>query len=173
MKCPYCGSQETKVTDKRETNDGDITRRRRECVSCGKRFTTYERVETVSLVVVKKSGNREQFDREKLKRGIARACEKRPISAEKIEQVVDSIEAELRRRNSIEVKSAVIGNLVSRKLKGIDKIAYIRFASVYREFTDLDSFQEELKRLLKKQQLGKAPKDSSLFQKKPKSKQKG
>jgi len=150
MKCPYCGSGENKVLDKRETPDMKSTRRRRECLSCKKRFTTYERFEEGDLVVIKKDGKREMFDRNKLKMGLMRACEKRPVKLEKIEKVIDQIENELRKKGSNEVNSSVIGNLVMRKLRSLDKIAYIRFASVYREFTDIQSFQKELKRLLKK-----------------------
>jgi transcriptional repressor NrdR len=149
MKCPFCGSEESKVLDKRETPDLKATRRRRECLGCRKRFTTYERVEAADIVVIKKDGKREMFDRNKLKLGIMKACEKRPVSAESIEKVIDSIENELR-KGQTEVRSSVIGNLVMRKLKKLDKVAYIRFASVYREFADIQSFQKELKRLLKK-----------------------
>lgn len=149
MKCPYCHNPETKVVDKRPTPKGEATRRRRECLSCKKRFTTYERVETVNIIIIKKDGNREQFDKQKLEKGILRACEKRPIPYEKIQKIIDSIEAELRNKKNTEVKSSVIGNIVMRKLKSLDKVAYIRFASVYRDFRDLDSFKEELKRLEK------------------------
>lgn len=150
MKCPFCGSEDTKVVDKRPTPDLKATRRRRECLSCKRRFTTYERVEEVDLIVIKKDGKREMFDRNKLKGGIMKACEKRPVTAEQIEKVIDQIENDLRKGPSTEVKSTVIGDLVMRKLKKIDKVAYIRFASVYREFTDIQSFHKELKRLLKK-----------------------
>lgn len=150
MKCPYCSSTETKVMDKRETDDEKVTRRRRECLKCKKRFTTYERIESVSLVIAKKNGNREEFDRQKLEKGILKACEKRPIPHDKITKLVDGIETELRNRDETEVKSKVIGDMVIKKLKKLDKIAYIRFASVYREFADVDSFQKELKKLLKR-----------------------
>lgn len=150
MICPYCSSTETKVVDKRETDDEKVTRRRRECLKCKKRFTTYERIESVSLVVVKKNGNREQFDRQKLEKGILKACEKRPIPHEKITKLVNEIETELRNRDETEIQSKIIGDLVIKKLKKLDKIAYIRFASVYREFADVDSFQKELKKLLGK-----------------------
>jgi len=150
MKCPFCGSGENRVVDKRETPDLKATRRRRECLSCEKRFTTYERVEVGDLVVIKKDGKREMFDRSKLKTGIMRACEKRPVTQEEIEKLIDEVENEMRNGASNEVKSSVIGNLVIRKLKKLDKIAYIRFASVYREFADIESFQKELKKLLKK-----------------------
>ena len=150
MKCPYCSSNETKVVDKRDTEDGKSIRRRRECLSCGKRFTTYERVDMVNLIVVKKDGRREQFDRDKLKLGIIRACEKRPVSADKIESVVSEIESKLRNEESIEISSERIGELVMSRLKRIDKVAYIRFASVYREFADLEEFEKELAKLVRK-----------------------
>lgn len=149
MKCPYCGSSETKVLDKRETSDLIATRRRRECLKCNKRFTTYERVESAELIVVKKNGNRERFDRNKIKAGILKACEKRPIKIEKIDKIVDQIEAELRNKDSIEIESKEIGGLVMEKLKELDNVAYIRFASVYRQFTDLKSFEKEVEKLLK------------------------
>ncbi|MBU0667094.1 MAG: transcriptional regulator NrdR [Nanoarchaeota archaeon] len=146
MKCPFCSSSTTKVIETREGSE-EINRRRRECPSCLKRFTTYERVEMNPLIIIKKDGLRESFNREKLKKGILRACEKRPITTEMINIVVDEIETELRTKKSEEVKSKNIGILVMRKLKKIDKVAYIRFASVYREFTDIDSFKEELNKL--------------------------
>ncbi|MBI5389469.1 transcriptional repressor NrdR [Candidatus Woesearchaeota archaeon] len=150
MKCPYCGSPENKVVDKRGTSDEIATRRRRECLACEKRFTTYERIESVELLVIKKDGSRQQFDRNKIKHGIVRACEKRPISADQINRVVDEIESELRTKETTEISSAEIGEIVMNKLRDMDKIAYIRFASVYREFTDLKSFEKELKNLLSK-----------------------
>jgi len=150
MNCPFCGHTETKVLDKRETADGKTTRRRRECLKCTKRFTTYERMEMGDLSVVKKDGRRELFDRTKVERGVLRACEKRPVSREAIELLVDEVENEIRNRGSAEVSSKLIGDIVMKKLKRLDKIAYIRFASVYRDFTDLQSFQQELKQLAKK-----------------------
>lgn len=150
MKCPYCSSTEIKVVDKRATEDDRATRRRRECLKCKKRFTTYERIEGATLVIVKKNGNREEFDRAKLEKGILKACEKRPIPHDKINKLVDEIETELRNRDETEIQSKVIGNLVIKKLKKLDKVAYIRFASVYREFADIDSFHYELKKLLRK-----------------------
>ncbi len=150
MKCPFCSQTETKVVDKRETEEENVTRRRRECLKCEKRFTTYERVEMSNITIVKKSDKREPFNRDKLKRGLFKACEKRPVNAEQIEIVVNEIEAELRGKDTTEIPSSVIGELVMRKLKKLDKVAYIRFASVYREFTDLESFEKELKNLLKK-----------------------
>ena len=150
MKCPFCGSRDNKVMDKRETPDVKSTRRRRECNACKRRFTTYERVEEVDIVIIKKDGKRSMFDRNKLKVGIMKACEKRPVTLEQVEKMIDAIENELRKRKSTEVKSSSLGDLVMRKLKRLGKVAYIRFASVYREFADIKSFQQELKRLLKK-----------------------
>ena len=150
MKCAYCESKETKVIDKREPQEASVTRRRRECLRCRKRFTTYERVEEFQLTVVKKDGRREQFNREKLKNGIVKACEKRPIAVEQVDAVVDSIEADLRRLDGQEVSSKYIGELVMKKLKKLDKIAYIRFAAVYREMEDIEEFEEEIKKLVKR-----------------------
>ncbi|RMD66989.1 transcriptional repressor NrdR [Candidatus Pacearchaeota archaeon] len=144
MKCPYCAHEDTKVVDKRDF--GDITRRRRECKKCGKRFSTRESVERAELRVVKKDGSIEAFDHEKLKRGVMKACEKRPVGIEKIEKMLMRIEDRLRKKGK-EVRSAYIGELVSRELKKLDKVAYIRFASVYREFGTLDDFKEEIKKL--------------------------
>ena len=147
MKCPICKSDETKVVDKRETIEG-ISRRRRECEKCGKRFTTYERIEQPELVVVKKDGRREKFEKEKLRTGIKKACEKRSVSMEKINSVVDEIEEKLRNEaEGKEVKSEAIGELVMESLKKLDKVAYIRFASVYMEFEDISSFEKEIKNL--------------------------
>ena len=144
MLCPFCGS-ETQVTDKRDVERQ--TRRRRECLKCKKRFTTYERIETKDLRVIKKDGRREAFDLEKIKRGIIRACEKRPVSIEKIEEVVHEIENKLKTSNKKEVKTDTIGEMIMKALKKTDKIAYIRFASVYRDFKDLSDFKKELKEL--------------------------
>ncbi len=149
MKCPYCHHEETKVIDKRETEESLATRRRRECLSCEKRFTTYERIET-DLIVIKKDNRREKFSREKIKSGILKAIEKRPISIEQVDQIIDNIEATLKSKNSSEISSSLIGELVMKKLKLLDKVAYIRFASVYREFEDPSSFLEEIKILTKK-----------------------
>ena len=150
MKCPYCSNQGTKVVDKRETEDYVVTRRRRECLDCEKRFTTYERVETSNIVVVKKDGKREQFDREKVKKGIIRACEKRNVSMEEIDKVVQDLEQKLRNMESTEVKSKVIGEFIMKSLKKIDKVAYIRFASVYKDFEDIESFKQAIEKLGKK-----------------------
>ncbi len=148
MKCPYCSFSETKVIDSRESHDLNATRRRRECLKCEKRFTTYERVESVDLVIVKKDGSREPFDRNKLRRGMQKACEKRPISMETIEIAVAHIENELRNMDSVEIESSAIGDLVMKILKKIDKVAYIRFASVYREFKDISTFEKEIKKIV-------------------------
>ena len=150
MKCPYCNNEETQVIDTRETENLEATRRRRECLKCSKRFTTYERVEEADIIVVKKDGRRERYSRQKLLNGIMKACEKRSITLEKIEKLLDEVESDLRKRDSVEVESKVVGELAMKKLKGIDKIAYIRFASVYREFEDLGRFEEELAKLMKK-----------------------
>ena len=150
MKCPYCNFEETQVIDTRETENLEATRRRRECMKCNKRFTTYERVEEADIIVVKKDGRRERFQRQKVLNGIVEACEKREIPLEKVEKLVDDVESDLRKRDSVEVESRVIGELVMKKLKGLDKVAYVRFASVYREFEDLESFKEELEKLQKK-----------------------
>jgi transcriptional repressor NrdR len=146
VRCPYCASRETKVVDKR---DGDgVTRRRRRCSACSGRFTTYERPEIARLLIVKKDGRREEFNRPKLRNGIAKACTKRPVSAEAIERLLEEIEAELRRREGLEVPAEAVGELVMEKLRTLDKVAYIRFASVYRNFADVSSFEEEVRKLL-------------------------
>ena len=150
MKCPYCNYEETQVIDTRETENLETTRRRRECLKCNKRFTTYERVEEPEIVVVKKDGRRERYARQKLLNGILKACEKRPISLDKIEKIVDEVESDLRKRDSVEVDSKAIGEIAMKRLKTLDKVAYIRFASVYREFEDLERFEEELEKLMKK-----------------------
>ena len=147
MLCPYCSHPDSKVTDKRDA--GSLTKRRRECLKCSKRFSTHEKAELAELKVLKKSGVREIFDREKIKLGILKACEKRPVDNEKIEKMINKIESKIRRKG-IDVKTDVIGELISRELKKVDKVAYIRFASVYRDFTDLDDFKKAIKELLKK-----------------------
>ena len=149
MKCPYCGSTESEVVETRASEDVDTIRRRRECLKCKKRFTTYERIENVNLVVIKKDGKREQFDRDKLKRGIIRSSEKTAVTAEDIERIVTEIERELRGADSVEIESKKIGQMVATRLKKIDKVAYIRFSSVFRRFVDVEEFQEEVKRLIK------------------------
>ncbi len=149
MKCPFCGFEESKVIDSRPTDEGEKIRRRRECMSCGKRFTTYEIIESVPIVVVKKDGkSREVFDRDKLFNGMMRACEKRPVSVGDIERAIDEIEAEIQNSLDREVTSVRIGELVMDKLKDIDEVAYVRFASVYRQFKDINTFMSELKKLL-------------------------
>lgn len=148
MRCPYCREDNDKVVDSRSSGDGTIIRRRRECLSCGRRFTTYEKVVMFPLRVVKKDGRREEFDRNKIMGGLIRACEKRPVSTEKLEQVVSEIENEIYTHYDKEVTSRHIGQLVMRKLRNLDKIAYVRFASVYREFKDVTEFVEEVKPML-------------------------
>lgn len=150
MLCPFCGSERSKVVDKRETNELRDTRRRRECLDCEKRFTTYERIESTPLVVIKKDGSKENFDRDKLKRGIIRSCEKRDVSLKQIESIVSEVEQHLKNKSSSEINSSLIGRLVMTRLKKIDKVSYIRFASVYRDFKDPEEFQEEVDRLMKK-----------------------
>jgi transcriptional repressor NrdR len=149
MKCPYCGSKETEVVETRDSEDLETIRRRRECLKCKKRFTTYERIENVNLVVIKKDGRREQFNRDKLKMGIMRSCEKTKISLETIEKIVTEIERELRGADSVEVESKKIGQMVAQRLKALDKVAYIRFSSVFRRFVDVEDFEREVKRLIK------------------------
>ncbi len=151
MKCPFCGFEESKVIDSRPADDGERIRRRRECLGCAKRFTTHEVIETVPIVVVKRDKSREVFNRSKLMSGLLRACEKRPISMEQIEGMIDSIEAQLQSGYDREVTSQHIGELVMEILKETDKVAYIRFASVYKNFEDTDTFLEELSRLRKNQ----------------------
>ncbi len=149
MKCPYCSYYDTSVLDSRDSEDLGSIRRRRECLKCEKRFTTYERVDMVNLFVLKKDGRREQFDRKKLMTGMLKATEKRPVTMDQIEKAVDEIERDLRRRESIEITSAEMGEVVMNKLKSLDEVAYIRFASVYRSFDNLETFEKEVKSLLK------------------------
>jgi transcriptional repressor NrdR len=147
MKCPYCASQQTAVIDSREAQDQTSIRRRRECQDCKKRFTTYERVEGIDLKVIKKDGTREDFDREKLKRGLVKATWKRPVSMADIEDLIDDIEKKLRLKDTTEVKSWEIGNLVIKKLKKVDPLSYLLFASVYRDFDSLEDFAQEINKL--------------------------
>ncbi|MBP3448200.1 MAG: transcriptional repressor NrdR [Clostridia bacterium] len=149
MKCPYCGYGESKVIDSRRLEETNSIKRRRECLSCEKRFSTFERVELAPLVVIKKNGTREQFDRQKLLRGIMHACEKRPVSIDTMELMVSQIETSLNNDLTQEVESEKIGELVMDKLKEVDEVAYVRFASVYRQFRDINTFMEELQKLLK------------------------
>ncbi|MBO5332622.1 MAG: transcriptional repressor NrdR [Clostridia bacterium] len=150
MKCPFCGFEESKVIDSRPTDEGEKIRRRRECIKCAKRFTTYEIIETVPIVVVKKDKTREVFDRSKLIKGMLTACEKRPVSMDMIEKAVSEIETTLQNSLDREVTSVHIGELVMEKLKGIDQVAYVRFASVYKQFKDVNAFMEELSNFLDK-----------------------
>lgn len=151
MKCPYCGHLEDKVVDSRSSAENDSIRRRRECLKCQRRFTTYEHIEEIPLMVVKKNGQRQPFDRNKIMAGLLKACEKRPISAQKIESLLDSIERALLKKHDKEVSSSQIGEFVMKKLHTIDQVAYVRFASVYREFKDISEFMQELKDILKKE----------------------
>lgn len=148
MRCPYCLHEETKVVDKRDS-EADI-RRRRECLKCSKRFTTHERTESAGIIIVKKDGRRERYDRDKLRKSVLIPCEKREISADQIEETVEKIETELRNLNTKEVPSKKIGSLVMKHLKKLDKVSYIRFAAVYKDFADIEEFQEELNRLLRR-----------------------
>jgi transcriptional repressor NrdR len=150
MKCPFCGYREDKVVDSRATAEESAVRRRRECLKCGKRFTTYEYIEEVSLLVIKKDGRREAFDRKKILAGIIRACEKRPVSVEKMENVVVQVEHAIQKKSDREVLSSRIGELVMERLKLIDDVAYVRFASVYRQFKDVGQFMVELRDILGK-----------------------
>ncbi len=150
MKCPFCGFEESKVIDSRPTDEGEKIRRRRECIKCTKRFTTYEIIENVPIVVVKKDKTRQVFDRTKLIKGMLTACEKRPVSMEQIERAVSEIETTLQNSLDREVTSVHIGELVMDKLKGIDQVAYVRFASVYKQFKDVNAFMEELSNFLDK-----------------------
>ena len=148
MKCPYCGLDESRVVDSRPADDNNSIRRRRICDGCGRRFTTYEKVETISVVVIKKDCTREQYDRRKVEDGVMRACYKRPISVKAVSDAIDSVEAEIFRREGKEIESRVIGEMVMEKLKDLDPVAYVRFASVYREFKDAETFVDELKKFL-------------------------
>ncbi len=148
MKCPFCGYADSKVIDSRPADDGTTIRRRRECLDCQKRFTTYEIVERMPLVVIKRNGSRESFDKIKIINGVVRACEKRPVTLAQIESIADDIEQELRGRLESEVQSERVGEMVMTKLKDLDEVAYVRFASVYRSFKDINTFMEELTKLL-------------------------
>ena len=148
MKCPYCGEQESKVVDSRHSEDSLSIRRRRECLSCQRRFTTYETVESLPIIVVKRDDSRQPFDRNKIMNGMIRACEKRPVTTAQMEAAVDSIEQRIQNSLEREVTSASIGELVMEQLKGMDEVAYVRFASVYRQFKDINSFMQELNKIL-------------------------
>ena len=148
MKCPFCSSENTRVIDSRPADDNNSIRRRRLCDDCGKRFTTYEKVETIPLIVIKKDNIREQYDRSKIEAGVLRACHKRPIPAKDISALVDKVELEIFNREEREIPSKVIGEMIMTKLKDLDSVAYVRFASVYREFKDVNTFMDELKKIL-------------------------
>ncbi len=149
MKCPYCSFEESKVIDSRPTDEGERIRRRRECLNCQKRFTTYEIIESLPIIVIKKDKSRQSFNREKLLNGLMRACEKRPVSLDTIEKIVDDIEATISNSLDREVSTRRIGELVMDKLKNVDEVAYVRFASVYRQFKDINTFMDELNNLIK------------------------
>lgn len=148
MKCPFCGKENTRVIDSRPSDDNNSIRRRRQCDECNKRFTTYEKVEAIPLVVIKKDNNREPYDRSKIEAGVFRSCHKRPISVDQINQLVDEVETAIFNREEKEVHSSIIGEIVMDKLKELDPVAYVRFASVYREFKDVNTFMNELKKIL-------------------------
>ena len=148
IKCPYCGYHDSRVIDSRPAEDKNSIRRRRSCDKCGKRFTTYEKVETIPLIIIKKDNNREQYDRSKIEQGVLSACYKRPVPAADIQKLIDSVETELFKREEKEIPSAAIGKIVMDKLKDLDAVAYVRFASVYREFKDVNTFMSELKKIL-------------------------
>ncbi|MBE3072006.1 MAG: transcriptional repressor NrdR [Acidobacteria bacterium] len=148
MKCPYCGHLGDKVVDSRESKEGEVIRRRRECLECGRRFTSYERIDEIPYMVVKKDGSRERFERQKLIAGLLKACEKRPVSVSALEAIADRVEATLQDRPEKEIATAEIGSFVMQELKRLDKVAYVRFASVYRHFRDIGEFMTELRDLL-------------------------
>lgn len=148
MKCPFCSSENIKVIDSRPAEDNNSIRRRRACDECGKRFTTYEKVETIPLIIIKKDNNRETYDRSKIEAGVLRACHKRPVSAQQITSLVDEVENEITAMEEKEISSQVIGEMLMNKLKNLDPVAYVRFASVYREFKDVGTFMDELKKML-------------------------
>ncbi|MDD2215206.1 MAG: transcriptional regulator NrdR [Eubacteriales bacterium] len=148
MKCPFCENSDTRVIDSRPTEEGHAIRRRRECDNCGRRFTTYEKVEEILFMVVKKDGSREAFDRNKIRNGIIKACEKRPVTTEDIEKIVNDIERDLNNRMEKEIESKMIGQVIMENLKDLDEVAYVRFASVYRQFNDVNTFIAEIEKLL-------------------------
>lgn len=148
MKCPFCSHENTRVIDSRPAEDNNSIRRRRVCDECGKRFTTYEKIETIPLIIIKKDNNRETYDRAKIEAGVLRACHKRPVSAQQINVLVDEVETEVFNLEEREIPSQTIGELVMNKLKDLDAVAYVRFASVYREFKDVNTFMDELKKVL-------------------------
>lgn len=148
MNCPFCSHNDSKVIDSRPTDEGQAIRRRRECISCSKRFTTYEKIDEIPLIVVKKNGNREPYNRNKILNGVIRSCEKRPVSMKDIENLVDGIEKQIHNTMEREITTELIGNLVIDKIKDLDGVAYVRFASVYREFKDINTFMDEVKKIL-------------------------
>lgn len=148
MKCPYCGEADTKVIDSRSADDNSSIRRRRQCISCGKRFTTYEKLETMPLMIIKKDDSREPYDRSKVEHGILLSCRKRPVSSQQISKMIDEIENQIFSMEEREIPASTIGELIMEKLKAVDEVAYVRFASVYREFKDLNAFMEELAQFL-------------------------
>lgn len=148
MKCPYCGYEESKVVDSRSTEDSTAIRRRRECLSCNKRYTTYEKVEDIPILVIKKDSSREYFDKSKMINGLIKACQKRPVSRLQIEEIADDVEKQLSNQMMTEVKSDLIGEIIMKKLKEVDEVSYVRFASVYRQFKDINTFMEEIKNLM-------------------------
>ena len=150
MKCPFCSHENTRVIDSRPAEDNNSIRRRRVCDECGKRFTTYEKIETIPLIIIKKDNNREAYDRAKIEAGVLRACHKRPVSAQQITTLVDEVENEIFNREEKEIPSSVIGELVMNKMKDLDAVAYVRFASVYREFKDVNTFFDELRKAVEK-----------------------
>ena len=150
MECPFCGHENTRVIDSRPAEENNSIRRRRVCDECNKRFTTYEKIETIPLIIIKKDDNREAYDRTKIEAGVLRACHKRPVSAEQLNQLVEDIEVEIFNMEAKEIPSQVIGELVMKRLKDLDAVAYVRFASVYREFKDINTFMDELKKVLDK-----------------------
>ncbi|MFA6662687.1 MAG: transcriptional regulator NrdR [Lachnospiraceae bacterium] len=156
MKCPYCGKEDTRVIDSRPADNDTSIRRRRVCDSCAKRFTTYEKIETIPVVVVKKDNNREPYDRSKIEGGILRACHKRPVSINQIKKAVDEIETEIYSREEKEITTKEIGEMVMKKVHDLDPVAYVRFASVYREFKDVETFMDELKKVMKSEESDKA-----------------
>lgn len=159
MKCPFCGEETTKVIDSRSSEDGRSIRRRRMCEICGRRFTTYEKIEVFPLMVIKKDRTREAYDRGKIEAGVLRACHKRPVSMEQISAMIDDVENEIFTSADTEIESSVIGTIVMEHLKDLEEVAYVRFASVYREFTDVDNFAKELKKLLRKNKTGRKKKE--------------
>ena len=165
MKCPFCGYLEDKVVDSREAKDGDAIRRRRECLQCSRRFTSYERIDEIPYMVVKKDGKREIFERNKIMAGLLRACEKRPISSSQLESIVDSVEKNVQDSTDRELPTSEMGKIIMRRLKELDKVAYVRFASVYLEFEDVSEFMTELKNLVR-------ARDKSIWSKKLKAKNK-